>query len=128
MITQGMLGEVETCMLRSFARTNGKVAPLSGREKNFLSSANYKEEFVKEFTSAMQERHSVLVKEIEKGGYREPVRLATNVHRLVESKLRAELSSRLLGNKGLDPAGFQRIVREVKNEMRNLFYENYFSQ
>jgi len=126
MITQGMVGEVETCMLRSFSRTNSKVAPLAGRQKNFLSSANYKEEFIREFTTAMQERHSILVKEIEKGGYRDSVRLATNVHRLVESKLRAELSTRLISDKGLDQTGFQRIVRDVKNEMRNVFYENYF--
>lgn len=128
MITQGMVGEVETCMLRSFARTSGKVAPLAGRQKNFLSSANYKEDFIREFSSAMKERYPLLVKEIEKGGYRDPERLATSVHRLVESKLRAEISSRLLGDKGLDQNGFQKIVRDVKNEMRNVFYENYFSQ
>lgn len=123
-----MVGEVETAMLRSFARTNGKVAPLQQRQHNFLNSANYKEEFMKEFMINVQERKTHLEKEIEKGGYRDPARLTVSVHRLIESKLRSEITSRLIGDKGLDEAGFQKVVREIKSEMRNLFYENYFSQ
>jgi|GEM_PF-1683876 len=128
MITQGMVGEVETVMLRSFSRTNGKVAPMQQRQNNFLSSANYKEEFMKEFMSNVQERKTHLEQEIEKGGYRDSTRLTVSVHRLIESKLRNAITSRLLGDKGLDEATFQRVVRETKTEMRNLFYENYFSQ
>lgn len=126
MITQGMIGEVEIAMLRAFGRTNSKVIPLAQRDKNFLSSANYKEEFVKEFMRQVQDRKPQLELEIEKGGYRDVPRLAVSVHRLVESKVRSGLTQRLLTDKGVDEPTMVRIVREVKAEMRNLFYENYF--
>ncbi|MEK6938790.1 MAG: hypothetical protein AABX04_07150 [Nanoarchaeota archaeon] len=126
MITQGMVGEVETAMLRAFGRTNSKIVPMAQREKNFLSSASYKEEFVKEFMNQVQDRKPHLELEIEKGGYRDVSRLAVNVHRLVESKVRNGLTQRLLTDKGVDETTMLRLVREVKTEMRNLFYENYF--
>ena len=113
-------------MLRSFARANAKVIPMGQREKNFLTSANYKEEFMKEFMTNMETRRTVIEQEVTKGGYKDTTRLTNNVYRLVEDKMKRELTQKLMGSKGLDEAGVGKVIREIKTEMRNVFYENYF--
>lgn len=126
MITQGMLAEIEASMLRSFTRTANKITPLSQRENNFLGTAKYKEEFVKEFITNVQERRPTLHQEIIKGGYKDYPRLADKVYRLIEEKIRRELTTSLMSRKGLDEAAFNKLIRELKLDVRNVFYENYF--
>lgn len=121
-----MITELEASMLRSFARANAKVSPMSQREKNFLTGAKYKEEFMVEFMTNMESRKPTFEQEVAKGGYKDTSRLATSVYRLVEDKIRRELTQKLLGNKGLDEVAVSKVIREIKVEMRNVFYENYF--
>ena len=70
MITQSFLLEFEGSLLRSFAKASRKVTPRSQREPNFLGNAQFKEEFVKEFLTALQERKPTLENEVLKGGHR----------------------------------------------------------
>lgn len=120
--------ELEASMLRSFARANAKVIPMSQREKNFLTGAKYKEEFMTEFMTNMETRKPIFEREISKGGYKDTARLAASVYRIVEDKIRRELTQKLFGNKGLDEAGVNKIIRDIKIEMRDVFYENYFGK
>ncbi|MEK6845487.1 MAG: hypothetical protein AABY26_01905, partial [Nanoarchaeota archaeon] len=68
MITQNLLFEMETAMLRSFNRASAKVTPLSKLENNFVGTSKYKEEFIKLFLTEMEERRPQFHQEIVKGG------------------------------------------------------------
>ncbi len=122
MITQTFLLEFESSLLRSFAKASRKVTPRSQREPNFLGNAQFKEEFMKEFLTALQERKPTLENEVLKGGHRNYEDLTRSIFTLVEDTLRSNLTTHLLNQQGLDQAAFEKVVRGLKNDVRTIFY------
>lgn len=123
MITQNLLLELESGMLRAFNRASAKVTPLSQLENNFMGTSKYKEEFIQLFMREMEERRSAIHNEIIKGEHKNYPSLADKVYRLVEEKLRRELTNSLLKRAPLDEAAIKKIIRELKVEVRSIFYE-----
>ncbi len=123
MITQDFLLELESSLLRSFARASRGVTPRGQREPNFLGSVKFKEEFMKEFMQVMQQRRPVLEKEIVKGGH--PPSITENIFRLVEDAVRQQLSRELMNYKSFDEKSFQKVIATVKERAREEFYKNY---
>ena len=123
MITQNLLFEMETAMLRSFNRASAKVTPLSKLENNFVGTSKYKEEFIKLFLTEMEERRPQFHQEIVKGGHKNFPLLADKIYRMTENKLRHELTNSLLKRNPLDDAALKKIIRELKVEVRDIFYE-----
>ncbi|MEK6845126.1 MAG: hypothetical protein AABY26_00085, partial [Nanoarchaeota archaeon] len=49
--------------------------------------------------------------------------LADKIYRMTENKLRHELTNSLLKRNPLDDAALKKIIRELKVEVRDIFYE-----
>jgi len=114
--------EMEAAMLRSYRRAADKVSPQT--QGNFLLSANIKDAFVKEFMKNMQERRPTIETEIQKGGYRNNyTTLTDNVYKKIEERIRAELTSALVQQQ--DTVTIQKFIRNIGQELRSVFYDNY---
>ena len=124
MITQNFLFELESSMLRSFARAQ---RALTGETKGVLAGAQYNERFAKEFMRHLQERRGLLEQEIRQGGHEEYAKIADNVYKVVEQQVRSALTGKSLHERKLDEYTFRKTVRDVKTEVRSAFYERYFS-
>lgn len=112
-------------LYRSFGRANGKVTSRSKHLPNFVGDTTYKEEVVKIFSEVLQERRSVLESEILKGGHKNTTEMFSKVSAMVENKVRATMTKSSLSNKGFDQAAFEKMVRDLKTEVRNVFYKGY---
>lgn len=123
MITQSLLRELESALLRSYARTSQKVVPMEKREQNFISTANYQEEFIKAFMEHAREKRAVIELEIQKGGYIHYPQLAETVYRTVEDKIRRELTTNSLNRKGIDQATFSKLVQKIKYDIQPIFFQ-----
>ncbi len=117
MITQDFLLEYEIKLIKAFNRAN-RNKPLSNNPGGYLEAAKTREAFVAEFGVAFRESSEHLVREIAKGGYN-PVEKFERVARDVEAKLSKHLYAK--DNK-LDIVGFERLARDWKGEVREVFY------
>ncbi|MEK6901441.1 MAG: hypothetical protein AABX37_03805 [Nanoarchaeota archaeon] len=124
MITQSFLIELESSMLRSFARAQ---RALTAEVPGVLASAQFNERFSKEFMRHLQERQGLLEQEIRQGGHEDYVKIADNVYKVVEQRVRSALTGNSLHERKLDEYAFRKTVRDVKTEVRSAFYERYFS-
>ncbi len=124
MITQGFLIELESSMLRSFARASRSLAQGG---QGILSTAQFNERFAKEFMQHLQERRGLLEQEIRQGGHEDYSKIADNVYRVVEQQVRSALTGKSLHDHKLDEYAFRKTVRDVKTDVRSAFYERYFS-
>ncbi len=124
MITQSLLRELESALLRSYARTSQKVVSMDKRDQNFISTANYQEEFIKAFMEHAREKRAVIELEIQKGGYINYPHLTETVYRTVEDKMRRELTTNSLNRKGIDPAAFSKLVQRIKNDIQPIFFQS----
>jgi hypothetical protein len=121
MITQGFLMEFELGLLRAYNRAARKV---EGKKSSDVSSrAQVREDFIREFMGTFSQEHSVLGWEIEKGGH-DSSKLLQKISKEVEGKVRTFL----LQKEPKDRATFERMVRDLKNDIRNVFYERYLGE
>lgn len=127
MITQDFVKELEMALYRSFGRANSKIKSRSEHQPNFVGDTTYKEEVVKVFTSVLQERKHILENEILKGGHQNTGEMFSKVTAMVENKVRATMTRSSLSNKGFDQATFEKMVRDLKVEVRDVFYKGYLS-
>ena len=108
--------------MRSFAKASRRVTPRSQREPNFLGNAQFKEEFMKEFITALQERKSTMENEILRGGHRNYEEMTQSIFKMVEDHLRSSLTTRLLNQQGWNQIAFEKVVQGLKTEVRSIFY------
>ena len=125
MITQTFVKEFEMALYRSFGRANSRINSRSQHLPNFVGDTTYKEDVVKIFNSVLQERRSVLESEILKGGHKNTAEMFSRVSSMVENKVRATMTRSSLSNKGFDQSSFEKMVRDLKVEVRNVFYKGY---
>lgn len=125
MITQNFVKELEMALYRSYGRANSSVRSRSQHEPNFLGDTTYKEQVVKIFAEVLQERRPVLESEISKGGHQNTAEMFSKVSALVENKVRATMTRSSLSNKGFDQAAFEKMARDLKTEVRDVFYKGY---
>ena len=122
MITQGFLTEFELSLLKAYNRANSQSIIISGNESNFVGASRFQNEFIKSFMDAFQQQRHILERELRKGG-NNPDKIMEKINNEVEAKLRKVL----LHNSRLDQQTFQNIAREMKKDIRNVFYDNYLS-
>ncbi len=122
MITQSFLTEFELSLLKSFNRASRKNIVITGNESNFIGVSKYQNEFLTSFMDAFKEQHGILGRELRKGG-NDPAKLMDKISREVESKVRMSLFQK----SRLDANLFQGIARDLKKDIRNVFYDNYLS-
>ncbi|MEK6969481.1 MAG: hypothetical protein AABW48_03565 [Nanoarchaeota archaeon] len=117
MIPVSFLTEFEISLLKAYNRASHKSTPIYGKEADFVGAAQYQNEFIQAFMSAFQEQHALLERELRKGG-NDPVKTLSSISRDVESKLRTLLFQR----RRLDTAVFQSFAKDMKKEVRSVFY------
>ncbi|MBI2662370.1 hypothetical protein HYX11_02840 [Candidatus Woesearchaeota archaeon] len=123
MITQGFLTEFELSLLKAYNRANSQSIIISGNESNFVGASRFQNEFLKSFMVAFQQQRHILERELRKGG-NNPDKMMEKINSEVEAKLRKVL----FHNSRLDQQTFQNIAREMKKDIRNVFYDNYLSK
>ena len=121
-MSQEFLKELESAMLRGYGRASNQTLPRGQREANFLGSAQYKEEFVKQLMLVLDERKAVLVKSIMMGGHN-PVKIMGKLYPLIENKVREELTRNSLNYKTMNEKSFSKVIQNVKKEVSQVFYE-----
>jgi replicative superfamily II helicase len=94
------------------------------REQNFISTANYQEEFIKAFMEHAREKRAVIELEIQKGGYINYPQLTETMYRTVEDKMRRELTTNSLNRKGIDQATFSKLVQKIKSDIQPIFFQS----
>lgn len=122
MITQGFLTEFELSLLKAYNRANSQSIIISGNESNFVGASRYQNEFIQNFMNVFHQQRSILDRELRKGG-NNPDKMMEKINREVESKLR----NVLFHTARLDQQTFQNLARDMKKEIRNVFYDNYLS-
>ena len=125
MITQDFVKELEMALYRSYGRANTKIKSRREHKPNFVGDTTYKEEVVKIFSSVLQERKPVLESEILKGGHKNTAEMFSKVTSMVENKVRMTMTRSTLASKGFDQASFEKMVRDLKVEVRDVFYKGY---
>ncbi len=114
--------ELEAALLRAYAKTNQNVIPRSQREPNFLGSVQYKEDFVKEFMVSFANRRAALEAEVARGEHQNYGMIVDKIQQMAESKLRNSLTRELLNRRDFDHQALRRMIEEMKNDVRALFY------
>ncbi len=122
MITQSFLTEFELSLLKSYNRASKKNIVIAGNESNFIGASKYQNEFLAAFMDAFKEQHAILERELRKGG-NNPEKLMDKILKEVESKVRMSLFQK----SRLDQTAFQTIARDLKKDIRSVFYENYLN-
>ena len=112
-------------LYRSYGRAIGKLKARSEHQPNFVGDTTYKEDIVKVFTDVLLERRAVLETEILKGGHKNTAEMFSRVASLVENKVRTVMTRSSLGNKGFDQRAFERMVHDLRTEVRDVFYKGY---
>jgi len=123
MITQGFLTEFELSLLKAYNRANSQSIIISGNESNFVGASRFQNEFIQNFMNVFQQQRSILDRELRKGG-NNPDKMMEKINNEVEAKLRKVL----FHTTRLDQQTFQNIAREMKKNIRNVFYDNYLSK
>ncbi len=117
MITQDFLLEYEIKLIKAFNRAN-RNRPLSNSSGGYLEAAKARDEFTREFGIAMRENADLLIKEIARGGYKPP-EMFEKIVRDAETKLSNYLYQK---DNRLDIVGFERLARDWKADVREVFY------
>ena len=119
MITQDFMMEFELSLLRSFAAASRQQGQQTV-EPNFTGAIKLQDSFVKEFMAAFEQKRKVLEQEILVGRNRDPAKMVDQIQRVVDAKLRT-----ILYQKGgrIDEQSFRKAVRELKMEVRSVFYK-----
>lgn len=125
MITQDFVKEFEMALYRSYGRAGTKIKSRSEHQPNFVGDTTYKEDVVRIFNEVMQERKPVLESEILKGGHKNTAEMFSKVSSMVENKVRTTMTRSSLSNKGFDQASFEKMARDLKVEVRDVFYKGY---
>lgn len=123
MISQEFLQQLELALLRGYGRASNHTAR-GQHEPNFLGSAKYKEEFVQQFMSLLEERKALLAKSIMVAGHN-PVTIINKLYPIIENKVREELTRNTLNYKTMDEKSFRKVIQDVKKEIPDLFYEKH---
>lgn len=124
MITLNFTTELEILLIKAYAQTNRKVSLQSGVSTNFLGAAQQRSAFIQAFMNTFQENSQILDQEIRKGGHANSQELLKKVAALVEGKLNSALFHK---DNRIDEASFRQIVRDLKKEVRSVFYDRYLS-
>ena len=125
MITQDFVKELEMALYRSYGRANSAIKNRSAHQPNFVGDTMHKEAVVKVFTEVLLERKVVLESEILKGGHKNTAVMFSKVASMVENKVRMTMTRSSLSNKGFEQATFEKMVRDLKTEVRDVFYKGY---
>ncbi len=127
MITQEFLDQLEAGMLKSYNRLVRKGLPShDAGVPNFLKETTYRNDFVSAFMATFKEHEPRLQFEIERGGHANYEKLLQNINQMVENKL-----SSALYHKKADEADeyvIKKIIRELKVEVRSIFYTGYLKK
>ncbi len=116
MITQDFIREFEIALLKGYNRASRAATPKVGA--TIVEAAKTQEQFMNAFLAAFQEQSANLEQEIGRGGHRDTSRLLMSIQKLVGAKVRTLLL------RGTPTSGtFQRVVRELRNDIRTVFYE-----
>ncbi len=117
MITQNFLLEYELKLIKAFNRAN-RNKPLSNSAGGYLEASKARDQFVSEFGVAFREGSANLIQEIAKGGYKPP-EMFEKIARDAETKLSNYLYQK---DNRLDIVGFERLARDWKGDVREVFY------
>mgnify|MGYP001570579446 CR=1 FL=1 len=112
-------------LYRSYGRANTKIKSRSEHHPNFVGDTTYKEDVVRVFATVLQERRPILESEIFKGGHQNTAELFSKISAMVENKVRATVTKSSLSNRGFDQSAFEKMVRDLKVEVRDVFYKGY---
>ncbi len=124
MITQSFLDQLEVGMLKSYNRIVRQGLPSrDAGVPNFLKETTGRNDFVQAFMATFREHGPKLQYEIEKGGHTNSEKLLQEINRMVENKLSSALYS-----KSVNEQAIQRITRELKLEVRSVFYTGYLGK
>lgn len=123
MITNNFTTEFEILLIKSYAQAK-KKSPMTSISNNFLSATQNRSGFVQEFMNQFKANGGILDQEIKRGGHIDSQAIFRKVSHLVETKISSALfkSSNLM-----DETAFQQIVRDLKKDVRNVFYEGYLA-
>lgn len=123
MITQDFLTELELSLIKSYTRASKKGLPKAPMSSDIVNAARAREDFINDFMNTFHEQKPVLEREIKRGGHNDPSKMLEKVNREVEAKVR----SAIFQNK-IESAAFQKVVRDLKVDIRSVFYEKYLSK
>ncbi len=124
MITLNFTTEFEILLIKAYAQANRRVSIQSGVSTNFLGAAQQRSGFVKEYMKIFGENCQLLDSEVRKGGHANSSEIMGKVSTLVESKLNSALFHK---DNRLDEASFRQVVRDLKKDVRTVFYDGYLS-
>jgi hypothetical protein len=125
MITQEFLLQFEMALLRAYARASRQGMPADGNNTNFVNAANSRNSFMTVFMKSFEERNMILEHEIKMGGHSDPANLLLNLNKMIENKLNTALYHQ---SNQLTQEQFQQILRELKKDVRNVFYDGYLGK
>ncbi|MDP3733852.1 MAG: hypothetical protein Q8R37_01360 [Nanoarchaeota archaeon] len=118
MITQIFLRELEMSLLRSYGFAVRNTAAVK-TDTSVLGNVTAQDLFVKQFMAAFDEKRASLEREIVVGGNRDAAKLFDQVQRMVDAKVRVLLFHK---QGKIDEKSFQSAIRELKTEVRSVFY------
>lgn len=128
MITQQFLIELESAILRSYARAHRKIGTFS-LGSDIVQGMNYTENFMNEFKKGLAERKPVIEEQISLGGHvKDYSKLSDKVFSLVENRVKANLNSTILQKKTADDKVVRKVVEDLKKDVRDLFYTGYLGK
>ncbi len=128
MITQQFLIELESAVLRSYARAHRKIGSFSVGS-DIVQGMNYTENFMNEFRNGLAERRSVIEEQIRMGGHaKDYAKLSDKVFSMVENRVKANLNSTILQKKAADDKVVRKVIDNLKKDVRDLFYEGYLAK
>ena len=120
MITQIFIREFEMSLLRSYGLAARKVSQLKA-DTSVVGNVTAQDVFIKQFLESFGQKRVLLEREIAIGGHRETAKLFDKIQRMAEAKVQVLLFHK---NGKIDEPSFQKIVRELKTEIRSVFYES----
>lgn len=125
MISQSFLDQLEVGLKKSYNRTLRSIQLNSednARETfTSLREARERNVFQTKFMETFREHNPILEQEIRKGGHRNTGQILTLLNRQVET----QLSLLLFRSSFIDEKTFTSWVRQMKLDVRSLFYSNY---
>lgn len=128
MITQQFLLELESAILRSYARAHRKIGTFS-MGSDIVQGMNYTENFMAEFRNGLAERKPVIEEQIRMGGHlKDYSKLSDKVFSMVENRVKANLNSTILQKKTADDKVVQQVIDNLKKDVRDLFYTGYLGK
>lgn len=105
-------------LLRAYGATVRQAAAVK-TDTSVLGNVTAQDLFVKKFMATFDEKRAALEREIVVGGNRDAAKLFDQVQRMVEAKVRVLLFHK---NGKVDEKSFHNAIRELKTEVRSVFY------